>query len=1419
MKRLSLLITVILLFGFTNLHSQTPNYVPKTGLIGWWPFNGNAKDESGNGNHGIEHNVQLTLDRNSKSNSAMFFDGKTSFVSIKNFGSVPISDSAITITGWVKTNHKIPEGESMFVCSARSNSATAFVINPDNLFICTFANSQGGFHNFYSDKSNIISDGKWHFFAMVYDGFNQKTYLDSTLIWNQYFPFDLLVNGLLEFGRDNPYGRHYNGDMDDIGIWNRALSEQEVKDLYDSKQNVSVIPDYVPKTGLIGWWPFNGNAQDESGNGNHGTPMNGVTFSRDRFANQSKAITLKGDSSYVVTSLKTIQSNSYTISCWFKTSEIMSNEIGLVVSRRAPFQSDGLYLGNTNQYIQSVSECDQASLHYNGKTEKYNDDKWHHFVSVFDGKYMFGYVDGKLFSIQNSEFTTCIVSPFEFGRDNPYGRYFKGDMDDIGIWSRALDSNEVYNLFRNTKLHNVKLDSLGRANITKAINLGGNGNDDGLVVCEDYAKNILITGNYTNSIDVFPGDSILLFNSVGLQNSYLLKIDSNFNYIHSIPIQGDFITCTRNVTVDKYNNYYIGGFFRRSITFKFPTKDTILRTPDNYSDVFIAKYNPNGILQWVRQLKSDRDDDISGMKVSDDGVLFTTGYCGGTIDLNPSNGQDIFTTKGVDDAYVVKLSTDGDYLSGFILGSTGSTYGGYILPEIDNHFYLSGSFSKSIQLVSQNNEVINLSSNGELDGFLIKYDSTNKAVWTKTMGGSRNDGIGQCSFDKEQNLVFASSFSDSIKLKFNSNQISIKSKGDQDILLAKCDSVGNVTWYSTIGSPKKDNLFHFSIDNNNFLHSYSKVNDSLIVSDSIIFLNTNDYYSLITYDSSGRMKKGYSIADFYGNWETPENERCGYVFYPSRHSGELIVSGFYTDSVRFYNESDSITLKSNGSTDAFVARLVFAKEIQSHCSYSIKESDTTVCRGTTVELNAIQTSSINSEIPKIGLIGWWPFNGNANDESGNGNHGLVKGASLAEDRCKRRNAAYEFNGIDNLIEVANSESLSNVESITMSAWVLLDSMRQQYQGICTKWWQGVNCTKNSDTYCMSINNHPETNNQTKLVCGTNNYSNYQLQTSNPIPEKKWVHLLFVHNNKTGGKLYLNSELAGVTGISGSICQSTNPLLIGADNNQGSYWRFFDGKIDDIAIWNRPLSDSEVVQVYNAGSCNCIDTLPENKFTWSTGQKGRKISVSPNTSTMYTLEVERDNQIDRDTIHVKVLESPTPDIFGHIKVYERQVNYSYYTQLHDSSTYEWKITGNGKISSTNGGSSILIDFKEPGYAYLTVSETNKYGCRKDTTITIRIYGITDIHESNENNQALFIYPNPMNEFTSLDVKAYLPPSSRSYITISDMLGKTLQTIELGSQDSYSEVKALVSTEGLTNGVYMIQLHVNGNVISDKVIINR
>ena len=101
------------------------------------------------------------------------------------------------------------------------------------------------------------------------------------------------------------------------------------------------VPAYVPQSGLIGWWPFNGNAQDESGNGNHGAPMNNVKFIKDRFNDSSKAITLNEDSSYVKTSLDRISTNLYTISCWFKTSELFNNDIvlngnGLIPKKSTP---------------------------------------------------------------------------------------------------------------------------------------------------------------------------------------------------------------------------------------------------------------------------------------------------------------------------------------------------------------------------------------------------------------------------------------------------------------------------------------------------------------------------------------------------------------------------------------------------------------------------------------------------------------------------------------------------------------------------------------------------------------------------------------------------------------------------------------------------------------------------------------------------------------------------------------------------------------------------------------------------------------------------------------------------------------------------------------------------------------------------
>ena len=72
---------------------------------------------------------------------------------------------------------------------------------------------------------------------------------------------------------------------------------------------------------------------------------------------------------------------------------------------------------------------------------------------------------------------------------------------------------------------------------------------------------------------------------------------------------------------------------------------------------------------------------------------------------------------------------------------------------------------------------------------------------------------------------------------------------------------------------------------------------------------------------------------------------------------------------------------------------------------------------------------------KKGLVAYYPFNGNTKDESGNGNHGEVKGAALTEDRKGEQNKAYSFDGKDDVIEISSSPSIKKMKAVSVSLWV------------------------------------------------------------------------------------------------------------------------------------------------------------------------------------------------------------------------------------------------------------------------------------------------------------------------------------------------------------------------------------------------
>jgi hypothetical protein len=217
------------------------------------------------------------------------------------------------------------------------------------------------------------------------------------------------------------------------------------------------------------------------------------------------------------------------------------------------------------------------------------------------------------------------------------------------------------------------------------------------------------------------------------------------------------------------------------------------------------------------------------------------------------------------------------------------------------------------------------------------------------------------------------------------------------------------------------------------------------------------------------------------------------------------------------------------------------------------------------------------------LVAQWDFSGNANDISGNGNHGTVYGATPTTDRFGNLNRAYSFDGTSSYIDVPDAPSLNPTSAITITAWFKADSFALGTYS----WPHIVDKSGNPDTtgYMLYIAHVYENNPDAGfVVVGGVEASVYML--TYPLTPDTWYFAAGVYDGTTI-RMYLgNSQLSPLvvtsgTG-SGNMIPSPNNLNIGRDSSfPSSPERYFDGAIDDVRIYNNALTADQVFKVYNA----------------------------------------------------------------------------------------------------------------------------------------------------------------------------------------------------------------------------------------------
>jgi hypothetical protein len=237
---------LLLLIGFASLtmNAQVPSYVPTNGLLGYWPFNGNVNDVSGNGYNGIPTNISYDTDRFGNLNSsANFPNGNTdSEIMIGN----SINPSLFTISVWAKLTSSRLNGFHTLLSKIdqytlpllpTNNFAIQTITNSNNTTACAMGNNTSNFISVGEFASNSSQLNEWKLYTLTYDGSNAKYYINGILIESVSVVY-YKTNSILSFGNRHlgpNYEFNYWGDLDDIGIWDRALTQNEIISLYQSE--------------------------------------------------------------------------------------------------------------------------------------------------------------------------------------------------------------------------------------------------------------------------------------------------------------------------------------------------------------------------------------------------------------------------------------------------------------------------------------------------------------------------------------------------------------------------------------------------------------------------------------------------------------------------------------------------------------------------------------------------------------------------------------------------------------------------------------------------------------------------------------------------------------------------------------------------------------------------------------------------------------------------------------------------------------------------------------------------------------------------------------------------------------------------------------------------------------------------------
>lgn len=321
-----------------------------------------------------------------------------------------------------------------------------------------------------------------------------------------------------------------------------------------------------------------------------------------------------------------------------------------------------------------------------------------------------------------------------------------GNIYTVGRFANTVDLDpgdgiSNHTAVASTDVYIQKLDPQGNYIWSRAI--GGQGEDQAFALGVDDAGNVYLTGNFIGAVDFDPGAGVFQLSSSSLNDTdaFILKLDTDGNFQWAKQIASNETEYGYGIAVDEVGNCYATGYFSQTVDLD-PGEGTDLVTVEGgTNDFYVVKLDSDGDYVWGYGIGGSGQDRSYAIELDGDDLLIC-GHFGRSADFDPTEGVDFLTTGTPSVAlngFLMKMTTDGDYVGAVSLGSSGEyEYARSVKTDADGNIFCTGYFRGTMD-VDPSDEVANLVSGGGRDVFLVKYTPELEYVWGLNAGGGGND--------------------------------------------------------------------------------------------------------------------------------------------------------------------------------------------------------------------------------------------------------------------------------------------------------------------------------------------------------------------------------------------------------------------------------------------------------------------------------------------------------------------------------------------------------------------------------------------------------------------------------------------------------------------------------------------------------